>query len=129
MNNLLSLKATLDKCEPNNITDGSKTFTQIFECFDKLITDDSYYSKVMQKFSEMLKAGIYYNRTPESKILNLVHLVNNMNFKSIFFSNFGKKEQPTLYDCLCDVLQVYKKDTDYLEALLKEQQEETKCKS
>ncbi len=126
MAQLASLKAILDKYEPRSIEDASKAFTEVFEAFDPLICDDSYYSQVMRKLSALLKAGIYYNKTVDTKILQLVHQVNNQNFKAIFFSNFGRKEQPTLYGSLCSVLETYKKDTDYLEALLIEQQDETK---
>lgn len=60
--------------------------------------------------------------------MKLVHRVNNKSFKSIFFTNFAKKEPLSLYDCLCQTLEVYKKDTEYLEALLDETKEETKLK-
>lgn len=120
------LKSVVDKYDPNNLDDASLAFKEIFEAFDKLITDDSFYSKVMRKLSALFKAGIFFDKTTEhNKIIEKVRSVNNQSFKAIFYANFGKKAKPTLYDSLCSVLDVYKADTDYLEELLNAEKKET----
>jgi hypothetical protein len=119
---LADLKSVVDRYDPNYLEDSGKAFKDIFEVFDRLICDDSYYSQVMRKLSALFKAGIYYDKSTEhNKIIEKVRSVNNKNFKSIFYANFGKKEQATLYDSLCSVLDVYKADTDFLEELLNQE--------
>jgi len=126
MSLLASFKAVVDKYDPANISDGSTAFTEILNAFDTLICDESYYSSIMRKFSVLIRTAIFFNKSKDSKILTQVHTVNNKNFKSIFFANFGRVNDPTLYDLLSSVLEVYRKDTDYLEALVIDVQEEMK---
>ena len=128
LQHLADLKSSLEKYEASNIVNGARMFEEILNKFDMLIADDSYYAQVMRKFSLLIKAGIFFDRTQDSNVIHLVHAVNNKNFKSIFFGDFGKSTHQTLLDLLTSVLKIYKKDTDYLEALLDETKDEVKQK-
>lgn len=121
---LAELKRVVDKHDPAHLHDASKAFSEIFEVFDRLITDESLFSQVMRRLSSLLKAGIFFHPYSESVIVSKAKAVRNKNLRAIFFGQFGKKTPATLFDSLCSVLDMYKADTEYLEKLVEQEKRE-----
>ena len=97
----------------------------MFVIFSNLISDESHYSQVMRRLLNFLKVGILLDQSPDSRITKLITAINDKNFRTLVYANFGRKEPPTLAGTLCTVLELYKQDTDNLKLEVEKQKEET----
>jgi hypothetical protein len=108
---IASLQGVLDRYPlPLRNTDYSQMFSELFRVFDGLVTDESYYSAVMRRFSSYLKTGIFFDSVGQQSLFELITLTNNPDFKTIVYGNFGKKEKPSYLDTILSILQVYRAD-------------------
>lgn len=119
---LSEFKSALDSVNVSAIESAGSTLAPLFSLFDGLISDNSYFSSTMRTFSSLLQACLFFSpaSTPAS-MLSLIHATHNNSFKQIFFGSFGQSHPQSYFDLLRQTVQVYQKDTEYLESLLVEQ--------
>ncbi len=100
---LVTIKAELEKCYNRNGPIGASIYQNLLNSFEKMVTDESFYSETMREMISVIRRGVFFNEENRNSVLPEIHRLDEEQINSIIFLHANKFE-PTQQEIMKQLL-------------------------